>query len=420
MKKYVLVGTGHRGTMAYIIPLTKDMQDCVQLCGVYDINLKRARAAVSMAAYPVKVYDDFDKMLNTVKPDKVIVTTIDAKHHEYIIKALEFGCDVVSEKPITTDADKMNAIYAAEQRTGHRVQVTFNMRFMPNYMRIKELLEQGIIGTPYNAHFEWLLDTSHGADYFRRWHRERKNSGSLLIHKSTHHFDMLNWLLDDEPQSVYAIGTRRFYGDTRANRGVRCMDCQYKDACEYYFDVKEDEFYKKIYVDCESEDGYYRDGCIFSENIDIEDTIGLTIKYKKGAIATYSLAAHSPYEGMRLNINGSEGRMEIVILAAQGIFAGAKKVSITVYNRLGEKMEIEPKISATMHKLPRFARCLAGGHGGSDMLLCDMIFRGTDTDPMNLLADSRAGAMSIGIGIAANLSMKENRAVSIEELYDFL
>ena len=58
-------------------------------------------------------------------------------------------------------------------------------------------------------HFEWALDTRHGADYFRRWHRERKNSGSLLVHKSTHHFDILNWLIDEDPVKVNAFGTRQ-------------------------------------------------------------------------------------------------------------------------------------------------------------------------------------------------------------------
>lgn len=130
----------------------------------------------SKAAYPVEVFDDFDKMLEAVKPDGVIVTTKDAAHSDYIVKALDFGCDVVSEKPITTDEVKMKAIYEAEKRSGKRVQVTFNCRFMPLYMRVKELLNGGIIGTPLSVHYEWLLDTEHGADYFRRWHRERKNS----------------------------------------------------------------------------------------------------------------------------------------------------------------------------------------------------------------------------------------------------
>jgi len=42
-----------------------------------------------------------------------------------------------------------------------------------------------LIGEVISVHFEWLLDTSHGADYFRRWHRDKRNGGGLMVHKAT-------------------------------------------------------------------------------------------------------------------------------------------------------------------------------------------------------------------------------------------
>ena len=50
----------------------------------------------------------------------------------------------------------------------------------------------GVIGNVVSVDFHWLLDTRHGADYFRRWHRNKRNSGGLLVHKATHHFDLVN------------------------------------------------------------------------------------------------------------------------------------------------------------------------------------------------------------------------------------
>ena len=99
---------------------------------------------------------------------------------------------------------------------------------MPFFARIKELLREGVVGDVLSVHYEWYLDTSHGADYFRRWHRRRENSGSLMVHKSTHHFDIANWLLEQEPVAVNAFGTRRFYGPTREERSERCLTCPYK------------------------------------------------------------------------------------------------------------------------------------------------------------------------------------------------
>ena len=78
------------------------------------------------------------------------------------------------------------------------------------------------IGEVYSVHFEWLLNTVHGADYYRRWHRNKANSGGLLVHKATHHFDLVNFWLGTEPDTVFAFGDLNFYGRQNAEkRGVK-------------------------------------------------------------------------------------------------------------------------------------------------------------------------------------------------------
>ena len=116
-KKCVLVGTGSRGTMSYIQPIaTGHLSDVCEMCGLYDAVKGRA-LTVSSELGGIPVFDDFDTMLDTVKPDFVIVTTMDSNHHEYIIRALEAGYDVVSEKPMTNSRKKALKIMEAEKRT---------------------------------------------------------------------------------------------------------------------------------------------------------------------------------------------------------------------------------------------------------------------------------------------------------------
>ena len=423
MKKYVIAGTGSRGSESYIKPLTELYGDCAKLCGVYDSNKKRAGLAAKMAAYDVPVFDEWENMLRTVKPDCAIITTVDAAHDIYIISALEAGCDVISEKPLTTDEFKLNKIYKTAQKTGKKVTVTFNCRFSPLFMRVKELLEEGVIGDIYSAHYEWLLDTSHGADYFRRWHRERRHSGSLLIHKASHHFDLLNWFVSDTPVKVNAFGSRRFYGTNRPSGGINCRNCSRTDKCGFYWDINADNYFK-LYTECENEDGYLRDKCVFSDEIDIEDTLSLNIKYKSGISAAYSLTAHSPYEGLSIALNGSGGRLELKSFYGSGIFAGTSDGSITVFNRYGEQVCYNiPKNHATktMLEYPDLMRGIKNsGHGGSDGMLRNALFRGMTADPLSQMADLKDGALSIGIGIAANISMREDRAVSLDEFIDFI
>lgn len=422
IKKYVLAGSGGRGFASYVKPLTELYTDCAKLCGIYDINGLRAKTASEMAAYEVPVFDDWDHMLAAAKPDVAIVTTVDAAHDGYIISALEADCDVISEKPLTTDEKKLNAIYVAAKKTEKKVSVIFNCRFMPVFMRVKELLEEGAVGDIYSAHYEWMLDTSHGADYFRRWHRERKNSGSLLIHKASHHFDLLNWYIGSAPDKVNAFGSRRFYGTNQKAGGVNCRNCERGRECDFYWDINADAFNKKIYADCESADGYLRDKCVFSDEIDIEDTLSLSIRYKNGVSAAYSLTAHSPYEGLNLIINGKSGRLELRCLFGSGFYAGAAKSAIKVYNRFGEEVCYNipsNHVTKTMLQLPALMRDIKdSGHGGSDGMLRNALFRGMERDPLGQLAGLREGAMSVGIGIAANISMREDRAVRLDEFFN--
>jgi predicted dehydrogenase len=173
----------------------------------------------------------------------VIVTTKDAAHSDYIVRAMQLGCDVMTEKPLTTDEKKCRAILEAQRRTGRRCTVTFNYRYSPPRTQVKDLLMSGIIGQVLSVDFHWLLDTHHGADYFRRWHSHKANSGGLMVHKATHHFDLVNWWLSAVPVSVMATGKREFYTPKMARRlGLqshheRCLTCPEKAQCTFHLDL---------------------------------------------------------------------------------------------------------------------------------------------------------------------------------------
>ena len=403
-KKYVLVGASGRALYMYGLPLKERFSGVAEVVGILDVNPVRAEKVREMAGLTCKVYSDFDAMVKETRPDVSIVTTVDRFHHLYIVKSLEAGLDAITEKPMTIDAEKCNAILEAEKKTGKKVIVTFNYRFAPYSTRIKELLLEGAVGKVLSVHFEWLLDTSHGADYFRRWHRRMENSGGLLVHKATHHFDIVNWWLEEEPSLVMAYGSLRFYGPTRKERGERCLNCKYKKTCEFYFDLTAEGGFpsKQIYLETEKADGYYRDRCVFSDEIDIYDTMSVNVEYSGGAFLSYSLTAHSPYEGFKASINGTGGRMEIAEYHS-GQRASEPAYYLDLYNRKGEKVN---------YTVPK----AIGGHGGGDEKLQDMLFRGGIPDPLGLQAGSYAGAISILIGASANKSIHEGKLIRIKDL----
>ena len=99
-------------------------------------------------------------MINETKPDVLIVTTMDSTHHQFIIRGMELGADIITEKPMTTDEKKIQAILDAEKRTGKTCRVTFNYRYSPHRAKIWELLRAGEIGDITSVDFHWYLDTS--------------------------------------------------------------------------------------------------------------------------------------------------------------------------------------------------------------------------------------------------------------------
>jgi predicted dehydrogenase len=401
MKRYVLVGCGVRGINMYARHLSKYYADVGELAAICDINQVRMDACNAYIERPVPTYTDFDAMLRETKPDTVIVTTVDRTHHDFIIRSLEAGCDVITEKPMTVDEEKCRAILDAERRTGKRVTVTFNYRYSPQHQQIKRMIMDGAIGEVLSVDFSWPLDYIHGADFFRRWHRRLENSGGLLVHKATHHFDLVNWWIDSEPEEVFAHGSRSFYGPTRKERGERCHTCEHTETCEFFFDMSKIEYMQALYLNAEHEDGYYRDQCVFADEIDIYDTASVAVRYKSGASMAYSLTAYSPWEGYDLVLNGTKGRLEVDFLErAPGRSPG---IEIALHPLREPARSIEPDTGT-------------GEHYGGDRLLRDHLFRGFESDPLGLQADSRAGAMSILTGVAANKSIQEGRPVPVAEL----
>jgi predicted dehydrogenase len=317
------------------------------------------------------------------------------------VTALERGVDVLTEKPMVVDELQCQAVLDAEKRTGRKIGVTFNYRYAPKHQKIKELLLSGAIGRVTSVDFSWYLDTTHGADYFRRWHRLRAKSGSLWVHKATHHFDLVNWWLDADPVEVSAFGNLQQYGKRGAFRHSHCRPCPHKARCAYHWDITKSPRLVSLYVDCEKADGYLRDGCVFKEDVDIPDTMNAVVRYSTGVTMSYSLNSFMPIEGYRLAFNGTEGRLEVRDFERQPWTAPETEMS--VIRNFGKRQEIEiPKAE--------------GGHGGGDDVLRDLVFRGITLPEHMRLPGSRAGAMSCLTGIAARKSMDAEKPVRIADL----
>lgn len=423
-RRYALVGTGSRAGMYLdaVAGAFKDSAELVALCDLSSTRMawhqRRLEAlGVRPAAYPAA---EFERMVHETRPDVVIVATVDNTHHSFIVRAMELGCDVITEKPMTTDAAKVRAIFDAIERTGRRLLVAFNYRYAPAYTRFREVIADGAVGRPLAVDFSWLLDTSHGADYFRRWHREKQNSGGLLVHKATHHFDLVNWWIDSYPETVSAMGGLLFYGqEAAAARGEHYDYERYTDepaavGDPFALDLHSKEAFEGLYLAAERETGYLRDRNVFGGPITIEDTLSVSVRYRSGALLSYNLIAYAPWEGLRVAVTGTKGRVELDVMesvqhlsadasASKGSFRQAR---LRLQRMFAEAEELE---------VPQGR----GGHGGADPLMLEQLFSDSPpADPWGRAAGHIDGAASVLVGIAANESMDRGAQVNIGELFD--
>jgi predicted dehydrogenase len=417
----------------YLDAMAGDHRDVAELVGLVETNPGRlavhvdrlAGAGLDITGVRTGGPDELETVIGEGRADRAIITSPDFTHAELIARCLDAGADVVVEKPLTIDPAGTRLIAEAVDRTGRQVVVTHNYRYSPRNSGLKELVKSGAIGTPLSVTFEWVLDTAHGADYFRRWHRDKANSGGLLIHKASHHFDLVNWLLADSPVTVYARGGVRFYGaENAAARGMAPRPARGTHDGEHSpweLDLRADAHLKALYLDQESHDGYRRDQDVFGPGVTTEDNLAVIVDYSRGATLSYALNAHAPWEGYRIAVNGDQGRAELDVVERAAVLVDSEGHVVVDPSAVPESASRSGGQRLTLQRHWRAAEDVKihegeGGHGGGDALLLADVFRGPGEDWLERPSSWIDGVRSIAVGMAGNESLRTGMPVAIADL----
>jgi predicted dehydrogenase len=418
-----IVGTGNRAQLFTEGLAEREHVEVVAFCDPNPVRMAHHnRLLVAAGRPPASTYtpDAFTDMLRDERVDTVVVATVDALHDLYIVPALRAGCRVVTEKPMTTDAQRCRRILDA----GGDLSVAFNYRFNPVHELVHQELRRGAIGDVLSVHFEWLLDVRHGADYFRRWHREKNNSGGLMVHKAGHHFDLVQWWLGARPERVFGLGQLGFYGRENGERTGyrRGYDRAHGSTAAaddpFALHLADNEGLRALYLDAEEADGYHRDRNVFGDGITIEDDMAVLVRYDSGASMSYHLTAYSPCEGYRVMFNGTGGRLELEVeesawqpprtklTSAKGAVHG----DTALENAGGARILVRPLWQPPHEvEIPEFDHA---GHGGGDARMLRALFDGV-RGPIATAAD---GALALATGLAANTAFAKGEAVDIDEV----
>ena len=402
MKRVALVGASMRAS-AFVNVLTENFADSYQIIGVMDIDPGKMKGFCETYNLDVPQYTNFDKMCDELAPDMVIVTTVDVYHCDYIIKALDRKISCVSEKPLCINPQQCRDILAAQARNPEVFAVTsHNARYFPMCLKMKEIIQSGAIGKVMRMEYAEMLDRQHGTSYFRRWNSRRKFSNGLQLHKSCHHFDKMNFLLDSRAKEVMAMGTLTAYGKDAPHKfeGTNCRTCAHAKECPDFKSYNKKMFQSELYTP---------DMCIYSPEIDIEDNYSASIMFENGVLCSYSLCAHAQYEGEIIIIEGTKGRIEArntyqrEVVTSDGDVHDDKLVwnsTLRVYRfRENGFEDIE---------VPQGE----GGHGGADLGVFGDIFSNPPSPRVPSLMD---GVQAVLIGTAVVESIKTGKKCMVQE-----
>jgi predicted dehydrogenase len=425
-KRYAITGVSNRAHYMFFKPLLNTYNDRGEVVALLDKDASRMKwfNEDNKTNLPCYKPEQFDEMIRTTKPDTIIVVCQDGMHHHYVLEALKRNLDVIVEKPLTIDEEKCTALARALKESKGKVAMTFNYRYGPAATKIRELIAQGKVGKVVSVDLNWYLDTCHGSSYFQRWNRLREVSGGLSIHKACHHFDLVRWWIGQNATDVFAFGKLNFYGPKGINNplkpnqigdGRTCKTCDSRTKCRYYMRWNRDELRNgnlitKLdeHVDRASQyEGYSPRQCIYDPQINIEDTYAAVIRYDDGAYLNYSLNASVPYEGFRLGINGTEGRIDYTEFhGGDGRFPFPNPGQLPViYTPMFGGQESIDIVN------------LGGGHGGGDPLLLDEIFIGPDTTAtVNRMAGLEDGIEAVMTGISVHRSANEHTPISVADM----
>ena len=393
-----IIGTGGRGIGAFgaMIATRAD----ARVAALADTNSVRLAVAARRLPGGPACYTDAAEMVRREALDAVIVTSPDFRHAEHTLLALHAGVPhVLVDKPLATTARDCERIAEAARETGAKVAIGFNLRHLPLMRKIKEVIDDGLIGELMLIENQEFYDG--GRTYMARWNRKREWSGGLWVHKGTHDFDIFNWWnAAGTPVRVAAFGginaTRPdkvpFPVDPQVPIGPNCRACAYQNICPDFADP--DGGQGLFTAETAREDGYVKDLCIFLSDKDNHDNGVAIVEYDNNVRASHSECFICNFDDRRYTVVGDRGTLMASVTAP---------TRFEFRPRWGENKIIEAPAPGE------------GMHGGADPRLLEDFLRSVrgDSPAESTLRD---GLRAVAVGEAAEIAWREHRLVEIREL----
>lgn len=226
-----VIGLGERITtiLKGLLPM---LQGDGRLAAIVDTQtreeLQRRHPDLKEAIGEAHFYDSAEDMLDKEPLDGVVLGTRCSTHARFARLVMDRGIPLFLEKPVATTLEDWRLLRQGYEAHDDQVVVSFPLRTSPIVQRVKEIVDNGVLGTI--EHVQALNYVPYGGTYFHDWYRNEKETGGLFLQKATHDFDYINYILGLDPVQIAAMGSKRiFTGDRPAD--LKCVDCPDYRSC---------------------------------------------------------------------------------------------------------------------------------------------------------------------------------------------
>lgn len=383
--KFGVIGLGNRGSKFALHSLIPHPD--IEVIMVSDITGNH----FELFEKNIECVTNYQKILENPDVDAVFIATPDGTHGEIVIDAVKYQKHIICEKPLEITEEKVGELEQVLTDYSKVFLVGYVLRYAPLYAKAKEIIASGIIGNVFLVNGIDHVDYG-GYAFFHDWHRTKDKSQSLLLQKSSHSLDILNWLIDSIPTQVAGLGGLDVFGEVGAvekfgeplGTSRNCKTCPIQLECEE--SIININRHKNINWQDD-----WPDSCVFDSEVDVQDNQALLISYKNRVKLTYSICHFSAFYRREFQFFGTKGEL----------YFDDQRNRIVVTDRLKSE-ELIFKITDT------------GGHSGGDDEMIREFLSCVKTQKVPR-SNLNSSAMVTRLVISAQAAIDNNQIILINE-----
>lgn len=389
--RIALIGGGHRGVLLAKL-MTADQRRAT-LVAIAEPREDRREDCLKTFGLPRDaLFHSHNELLahrEELQIDSAVIATNVVTHAEIACACLEVEIPMFLEKPMAMSIEQARQIVELAERTRVPIQVGFNMRYAPFFIKAHQLVASGEIGQVLSIEWAEVIGPRHWADGYRRnpSYGVRASVGDWLLEKSCHDMDQLAWLIGSPCERVASFGGRTYFVP-RDDVPKKCSHlCHIYSKCVW----KADPAGKGMASWLLPEE---REICVFHTNSDIVDHQNTILEFKGGALASFNLNPLGVPERRYFAIYGVDGTIRGDTCTNMITLRKALSDTEVVYH-VGEEEE---------------------GHGGADQRIAnafiDLLDRPEQSGPKTGVLE---GFEAVLMACAIDISREKNRVVELDE-----